>query len=241
MIIIIVFLLSVVFVLISFSLGCLTQRQNIADENLDSNDNGEGVQLKFTLLSHKSKMEIDKAILVANTYHKKKIGLSRGNTVEETLMEEFGTNDITGFYLDCVQGTLTINIVLLLQQCFPKLKTFWNKFHLELLIELGYSIIFLFLRYLDLSKDLLLLYIIWLQLGNYGSLSFPIAVFWIFFSAILATEIANFFTISLEGNLNGKLVRKAFYVICNLLFTPLMPAFHIHKYIALLFVLDNHP
>ena len=234
-IVIITFLLSTIFVLFSFSLGWLMPRQNITDEELESNGNGEDVKLKLTLFSHKNKMDIESAILVANSYHKEKTGLNRGQTVGETLMEDLGTNDLTRFFFDCVEGSLTIKFGL----SFPQLITLWKKFNLGLLIELSNSVITLFLRYLDLSKDLLLLYIIWLQLGNYDSLSFPIAVFWTFFSAVVATEITNFFTISLDGNITGSLSRKIASVICSLFLTPLMPAFHIHMYIALVLTRFN--
>ena len=77
------------------------------------------------------------------------------------------------------------------------------------------------LRYSDLAKDLLFLYMIWLQIGQYEEGSFPKAVFYILATSLLLTEFGNISVILLT-DFKGPWWRK----LCVTTFAPLVPAYY---------------
>ena len=80
------------------------------------------------------------------------------------------------------------------------------------------------LKYSDLSKDILFLYMIWLQLGSYKDGSFPKLVFYILLASISMTEVTSMFMIIID-DMKRTWRRKLTVAILG----PLMPAYYIHK------------
>ena len=78
--------------------------------------------------------------------------------VDTFLFHNLDTNDLTVFFYDCIDGSITIRIGSFLQSFVPRLLQAWVKWKLHDIYEVVKSIVAISLRYADLPKDILFLY-----------------------------------------------------------------------------------
>lgn len=114
---------------------------------------------------------------------------------DKIFMETMGTNEMTSFFYDCIDEGLEIKIIKWMKGRVPSLLRLLKMMQLKIIISLSSCVIILALRYSDLAKDIFLLHLLFLQLGNYAPGSFPMTIFWIFVCSIGITECANFFIV----------------------------------------------
>ena len=153
--------------------------------------------------------------------------MSGTESVDENFMAVLGTNQLSAFFYDCVDQSIMIRIGIFLQSQMPRLLQTITGLYFRNAWEVIQCIVSMSIRYSDLPKDILFLYIIWLRLENYGPRSFPIAIFWILLSSIIATETLHCFTIMTRSSTLAHIGRKTL----TLFLTPLMPALYLYKYL----------
>ena len=133
-------------------------------------------------------------------------------------MKVLGTNYLASFFYDCVNRTLLIKIKCIMHNLMQH--DAFKKWPLDLINLMIKSTVSLCLRYSDLAKDILFIYIVWLQLGSYAMGSFPIIIFWILVISIATTEITNYLTILLLQDFPAN-----FHIYTKILLLPLAPLF----------------
>ena len=143
-------------------------------------------------------------------------------------MEDLGTNDLTTFLHDFLTDSFTIKCACALHHYVPRIFEVWRKWNLERLWLVAKCVVSLSLRYSDISKDILLIYIIWLQwvtASQFGSFLFTILCLLV--SSLVSFQILNLITIAMhEEILSGKKVKLGLAMVAT---TPLMPAFYMYK------------
>lgn len=226
---IIVFMLTTISAIVIFATALVVRRFETSvhpiTQQKETKDIGEhDTFLHFTLRYHKTTMDFMKAKSVAAYFYER-------HPKDEELMESLGTNELTAFFYDCVNESFSVRCLCVLQPWLQSFFSMWNEWNFHPLCEICLCIMNLSLRYSDLSKDLLLLYIMWLQLGNYEFGSFPMAVFSVLASSIVMSEIGNFVVTFMNDRLSKKMNPKK--VFATLILTPLIPAFYMYKILLL--------
>ena len=200
--------------------------ENINDD-LSSKDN-HFIYLKLSV--YKTTMDIAHCIEIATLF-------SENDTY---IMNILGTNDLTAYFYDCIERSMAVKVHIWFYNKIPKLFTAMKKLYVGAFIILIKSTVTLCLKYLDLSKDVLFLYILWLQLGQYTIRSFPMAVFYILAISLVTTEIGNFCIIILtQYSFADNWVKK----MLLLLLAPFLPAYNIYvvlHYQFSKFIILNH-
>ena len=179
--------------------------------------------LVIKLSSFISSYDTKRALTFANDfYNKTTIGLSHQKK-DEFIMKCLGTNELCSFFYDLVDYSIFIQVRCFLQKYVPRLPELLQKSCITFIWEFTDCLISMSLRYFDLPKDILVSYIIWLQLSNYDATSFPMGTFWILVSSIVTSEIVHAISIMThESRYKG---RKALL----LFWTPLMPAMYMYQ------------
>lgn len=178
----------------------------------------------FELAFYQSRLDMRSAVDIAKEYyHDIEALVAHYKDKDEYLFYVIETNETASFFYDSLNEGLLIKLI---SRIYPCIQWFSNGPGLIRFIwEYIVSVVTLCLRYSDVAKDILLLYIIWLQLRNYESGTFPMCMFWILASSLIATEFANFLTILLEANiLNYSFIRTALLLPV----LPLIPAYLIY-------------
>ena len=180
--------------------------------------------LYFTLCRLKITQDIESARKEAKAYYTINVIGSR----DEFFMDVFGTNDLSAFFYDCVNDALSTKVVHALQRCVPHFNRLCQIIFTNSICATSLCVVRLAFRYSDLSKDLLLLHTIWLQLSNYEHRSFPMAVFWILLTCLLITQLFNIFVASVyEKTLSGWHYIKRIFVILPII--PFLPAIYMFR------------
>ena len=168
--------------------------------------------------------------MVLDIYDRALEGNPHKHQKDEFFMTVLGTNFTASFFYDCVDGDLSTKIKFHIYTFLPKIYNAWMKWHAGYMTLLIQGTASLSLRYSDLSKDLLLIYIIWLQLGNYEVGSFPHITFWMLVACTFASEMANLLTTTMVHKF------PVYMVMCKILIfpiAPLMPAYWTYEILHL--------
>ena len=199
-----------------------------SQEVYKSEESSHKAFLYITLYFFKSKLDIENARIAAKDYYQIHVIGPKDNF----FMDNFGTNDLTAFFYDCVNDAFTIRVLHVLQQRIPNIYAICKKILTNIISKVILCVFSLALRYSDLSKDILLLYIIWLQLSNYDYNSFPMTIFWTLLSSLVITEACNMLIITMfEEALDGRhYIMKQFR---RLIMTPFMPAIYMFRRLVL--------
>ena len=180
---------------------------------------------KSRISVYKCNLDFKNAIQLADKYFSE--SSLEHDDVDIHFMHSLGTNELTAFFYDCIDRSITIKIGSYLQRNFPKLLQEWVKWKFQDIFDVIQCIASLSIRYSDLPKDIVFLNLVWVQVGNFSPGSFPIVIFWILFASIVAGEIMHFITIMLYQSTNKG--RKLITLFC----TPLMPAFFMYENLRL--------
>ena len=236
-----IFLLSMTFILSSSGLSYhrLKKNQviNIAEMELKHVKSKEGIRkccehtrsdgtnIYLRLSVCKKNMEVANAIEIAAIYYSQ---VSGGTCYEKdyNILLSMGTNVISAYFYDCMEISLAIRVHLWFHSKVSILFTIPRKIYFGAIMILMKGTVSLCIRYSDFAKDLLFLYMIWLQLGQYEDGSFPKAVFYILALSLLLTEFGNICVI-LMADFKGLWWRKMFVIIL----APLMPAYYLYEII----------
>lgn len=150
---------------------------------------------------------------------------------DEYFMRYIGTNKISVFFYDCVNRSVSVKVISFFNNHMPKIFHLWNNHHVSMMRITFKCIITLTLRYSDLPKDLLLLYIIWIQLLATDSGMFSVSIFWTLVFSIVTSEIMHVFTIMMN-NKNSK-TKSVIKMLHDTLATPIMPAIYQFRHLKL--------
>ena len=182
------------------------------NENMGLKEDNHFIYLKLSV--YKTKMEITNCIEIATFYSEK----------DAYIKNILGTNDLSAYFYDCMERSIAVKIHIWLYNKIPKLFIAMRNLYVGALIIIIKSTVTLCLKYLDLTKDILFLYILWLQLGHYTTGSFPMAVFYILAVSLGTTEVGNFCIIITQNPFADNWAKK----MLLLLLAPLLPAYNIY-------------
>ena len=176
---------------------------------------------KSRLSLYKCKLDFENSILLVETfYHQSSLGTDH---VDKHLMYIMGTCELTAFFYDCIDISIMIKVGSFLQYYLPQLLQAWGKWKIQDIYEVIQCIISMSIRYTDLPKDILFLYLVWVQLGNYSTGSFPTVIFWTLFTSIVVAEVLHCISIMMfQPTFMGRNALALFL-------TPLMPAFYMYE------------
>ena len=192
--------------------------------------------LKTRLSFYKSNNDTSEAIKLAMKFYKTNSLPNKTHySKDEHLMDILGTDETTYFFYDCVDGAIGVKISLFFHDHISSLHKVCANMHLKTAWNIGLCIASISIRYSDLPKDLLLIYVIWLQLGNYGYGSFPAGLFWTLVSSIVVTEIINSFTIMIYTSISSCKWKRVMMIVM----TPFLPAFYMYTNLKLKLKLFN--
>ena len=184
--------------------------------------------LKNRLAILKNKLEFRNSIKLVDEFYKE--ASHELDKLDMHLMHSLGTNELTAFFYNCIDRSVMVKFGLFVQQSLPKLLQMSGQWRFKYTLEVIHCIFALSIRYSDLPKDILFLYLIWVRLGNYSAGSFPIVIFWILFSSIVGSEIVHCLTIMMyQSSCLPRLPRRSL----NFLLTPLMPAFFMFEHLRM--------
>ena len=201
-------------------------QQEMLEPNQPGQANGNDIlMLKNRLFILKNRLEFRNAIKLVDEFYKKTSHVS--DKVDTYMMHSLGTNEHTAFFYDCIDRSLMVKSGLFVQENFPKLLQMLGQWRFQYTLKVIHCIFAMSLRYSDLTKDILFLYLIWVRLGNYSAGSFPIVIFWIVFSSIVCCEISHCLTNMMYQS--SFVQRRSL----NFLITPLMPAFVMFKHLQM--------
>ena len=142
------------------------------------------------------------------------------------IMQVLGTNEISAYLYDCIDGSFLVKVRLWIFTRFHGLLEQMKKCYVGAILIVSKSTVSLCLRYSDMSKDLLFLYMIWLQLGQYEPGSFPMIVFYSLAASLIATEIGNICIIFSSEDVVRLPWKKKVLISTS---APLMPAYYIYE------------
>ena len=169
----------------------LEDYQSTHDEQLEYDENNIHPTLVLS-----TTLDIKRRLEIACDVYK---GVCQGDIVNSDrdtfIMKVLGTNYLASYFYDCVNLTLLIKIKCIMHNPMKQVFKAFQKWPLHSINLLIKSTVSLCLRYSDLAKDILLIYIVWLQLGKYAVGSFPMIIFWILVTSIATTELTNYLTI----------------------------------------------
>ena len=180
---------------------------------------------RINLLAYKHVFDFTSALQLVNNYN---IESTSGiEHVDEYFMNVLGTNETSVFFYDCVNKSIIIRIGSYFQRNIPRMLLAMTNTYIQNIIIITQQVIIMSVRYSDLPKDVLFLYIIWIRLSSYQSTSFSMVIFWTLLLSITATEIVH--CVSIMQYHTTTVIRKAI----NFLMAPLMPAFHLYEHMKL--------
>ena len=204
----------------------------VLEMNQDEHSNENDISiLKIKLATSKFNLDFKGSIQEATKFYQENLKIR--SDIHKFLFLNLDTTDLTEYFYDCIDGSITMRIGLLLQEQFPKLITVWVRWKMHDIYDIIVSIITISIRYSDLPKDTFFLYLVWIQLGNYSIGSFPNIIFWTLASSIIMGEIVHNITITLHQQKCEK--RKAL----SSLVTPLMPAYFMYKHLQIKLKLNH--
>ena len=179
------------------------------------------------LVVHKTMWEVEESVNAAIEHYNVNIHTHSKRRVRDHLfLESMGTNELTAFFYDCANQAVMIQIYSCLTKRMSWLfKIMKKEVNLKLVVITGH-VTFLVVRYSDFAKDMFLLYIIWVRLGNYEFSSFPMIIFCILALSILSCELANF--IIFLVNQDFKRLKATTKILLAFVF-PLIPAIFLFK------------
>ena len=220
------FIAALIFITIMYSIGIFFDFDGLDVSVRDNRNAALMPAIIEKLIIHKTLWDIDEAVNAAtedyntNSHHLVK---------DQYYMETMETNEMAAFFFDCAKNAFTIQITSFLIKYLSWIFNFVKKEFVQKAIITAEHTLFLVIRYSDLAKDLLLLYIIWIRLGNYENGSFPIITFWVLTFSIISSEITNIFMILLKHKCFGyKLQTRVLFMFFILAF-PFLPALFIYK------------
>ena len=179
------------------------------------------------VVCHNYMWEFEEAMKLAIEHYNGNIMLQpHHKTKDEYFMMLMETNEQAAFFIDCANKSINIKVVLLMKRYFPWISKLMKIEVCRNTLLVCEHMIYLVIRYFDLAKDLLLIYLIWLKTGNYESGSFPIVTFWIMTSSVLLNELVTFTTILLKQNIFENIISIKLFVL--IIIMPLIPAVHIY-------------
>ena len=186
--------------------------------------------LKLYLTVFKRRGRFKRATDVANKYYNSASNFNHlYYTKDELVMNILGTSELAVFLYDCIDNSLANRTVTYIEDhiaVFSVLKML----RIDAVFDIIQCIWSLFSRYVDLPKDILLLYIIWIQLVNSDTGSFSISIFWACASSVLASEILHLMTIMTYRDLTNYSAARR---IGTYITFPVMPAFFIVRVLKL--------
>ena len=226
------FVLSAIFISTSLILSYIRIKKLIT-QDIDSYElrcisaisaNDASINLFLKLSLYQSTMDIKNGIRAAGNFCLNTYGHACCD-LDWHMMEVLGTNGLATYFYDCVERSMLVKVLMWVYTKVNKnVLTFLRKLYIGAILIVIKGTVSLCLRYSDLSKDLLFLYMIWLQLGQYEDVSFPKAVFIILAISLVMTEISNMLII-LQDDFKRPWRRR----ICVMVFAPLMPAYYIYE------------
>ena len=143
---------------------------------------------------------------------------------DHQVMRDLGTNKTSAYFYGCVDNSIAVRANVWFNFYFPNLYLMLKSVYFGVVMIILKGTVSLCLKYSDLSKDILFLYMIWLQLGSFKDGSFPKLVFYTLLVSISLAEVMNMCAIIIH-DVNGTWRRKISVAILG----PLMPAYYIHK------------
>ena len=178
------------------------------------------------LIIHKTSWKIKEAVILVQEHYSGDVKLHSKQLVrDEYFMEAIGTNEMSAFFYDCATNAVTIRVFLVMTKYLHWLFKIMRTVCAQKIIIITQHVIYLMVRYFDLAKDLLLLYIIWIRLGNYEDGSFPAMTFWILSFSIVSSEIMSCIIIVVKCDFSGQKITSR---LVFTLITPLIPALFIY-------------
>ena len=227
------FILAVLFFAISVTSEHLTEARERATENIEMEEYNMDAwylsNLWINLHLYKHSIDYKKARIFARKYYDNFAVLNnRLCPKDEYFMKYLGTNKLSEFFYDCIDGAISVRIICFFDETAQTFSQQIKKYRFDILWKSCLCVISLALKYSDLPKDCLLLYIIWIQLVTTDSGMFSISVFWTLSSSILASELMHLFTILVNlKDVKGRcIIRRRFILILTF---PIMPAIYIFK------------
>ena len=179
------------------------------------------------LVTHKTLWKIKDAVISAKEHYACAAKLHSKQLVrDEYFMAAMGSNETSAFFYDCATNAITIRVLLAMAKYLPWLFEILRTECAQKISIITEHVIYLMVRYVDLTKDLLLLYIIWIRLGNYDASSFASMTFWILSFSILSSEIMSFIIMLVKCNFTGQKIKSK---IIFTIITPLIPALFIYE------------
>ena len=177
------------------------------------------------LSNYKIMWEVEDAIEVAKSHYGQIAVEANIPLVDEYFMETMGTNEMTAFLFDCVSEAFVVKVTKFFSRAFPCLFTMIRRRLFHRCCIIGEHVFYLVVRYFDLAKDMLLVFIVWLQLGNFDTGSFPSITFCVLVASILSSEAFNL-SLVVQGDLLEISSKKKYLFVFIM---PLLPAFFIYK------------
>ena len=237
LVLVLTFISSVVFLGVAIALEHITKTEEAVSNDLEMDefntiDEWYLSTLWTNLALLKRDIDYKKATMLATKYYENTALLKNMLCPrDEYFMKYLGTNKITSFYYDNIDGAISIRIVHFSYSYLPSLIKLWKKFNAHATRDILLCIIALTLRYSDLPKDILLLYIIWIQLVSTDSGMFSISIFWTLALSIVASELMHIVIILMNHEpARGKSVLRRLAVI---LACPIMPAIYLFMHLKL--------
>ena len=234
------FVLAIIFLLVAYLTDVVLNTKSQIIEPVDEMEMGKIGEdaerynidiLKSKLSTCSYRLDFEGAVQLVDKYYNENRSIKE--SVDEYFMDVLGTNKLTAFYYDCVDSSLLVKIGIFLQRKIPGLFQAIVRYHIQNVWDVIKCVVNISVRYTDLPKDTLLLYMVWIRLGNNDYISFPMSIFWILLSTIIAAEILHCFTIMHHHSTqNGRKV-------LILLMTPLMPAFYLYQRLKIKLILRS--
>ena len=231
------FIFAMLFLAVAATMEQLSKSKEAAIEHIEMEEYNTSVEWHISnfwinLSVFKKNLDFKNAAMLATTYYENATLPNNGVCPkDEHFMMYLGTNKLSAFFYDCVDGAISVRVISFLNNHLPIIFQLRKKFYVEVIKEISECIMSLTLRYSDLPKDILLLYIIWIQLVSTHSGMFSMSIFWILAVSILASEVMHIFTILINNGLDKE--RSVNQRLYNMLLCPLMPAIYLFKHYKL--------
>ena len=232
LVLVLTFLVATLYFVIAFAYGHLRKTNEILADFTEVEEFNMEEWYKTNLLINlsvcKNSFYYKKATALARKYYENAaIFMNIECPKDEYFMKFMGTHEISEYFYDCVDGAISVRIALFLWETMPSLFRLWRQLRIDTCYKTCECILSLTLKYSDLPKDGLLLYIIWIQLVATDTGMFSLCIFWTLASAIVASELMHINTIllTLKKSRNGKTSR----ILLMILVSPLMPAMYLIK------------
>ena len=233
LVLVITFISAVLFFAMAFASEHLSKAKEKAADTIEMEEYSKMeewyiINLWINLSLCKHSIDYQKARTLARKYYDNAAILNnRMCPKDEYFMKYMGTNKLSELFYDCIDGSISVRVISFFNGTMPTLFQMWKKWKFDTLRNICECIISLTLKYSDLPKDCLLLYIIWIQLVTTDTGKFSLSIFCILSISILTSEIMHIFTILMTlRNCKGRSAFKIFHLIS---ISPIMPAICLFK------------